>query len=80
MIPMVYRKPMLLLHVGWCLPLPTPSRKIGLPTQICMSYPTPKLMTHMLPYPKTHPQTHNSHNTLPNLTCELMLSPSKVFT
>jgi hypothetical protein len=31
----------------------------------------------MLPYPKTHPQTHNSHATLPNLTCETMSSPSK---
>jgi hypothetical protein len=32
----------------------------------------------MLPYPKTHPQTHNSHATLPNLTCEMMSSPSEV--
>ncbi len=43
--------PMLLLHVGWCLPLPIPSSKN------CATYPK----THELPYLKTH----NPHATLP---------------
>jgi hypothetical protein len=52
--------PMLPLHVGWYLPLSIPSSKITLPTQKLMSYLTLKLTTHTLPYPKTHPKTHNS--------------------
>jgi hypothetical protein len=59
---------MLPLQLGWYLPLPTPSNKIVLPTQKLTSYSTPKLTTHMLPYPKTHPKTHNSHATLPKNT------------
>jgi hypothetical protein len=51
---------MLSVHVGWYLPLPTPSNKLALPTQKLTHYPTQKLTTHMLPYPKTHPKTHNS--------------------
>jgi hypothetical protein len=73
--------PMLPLHVGWCLPLPVPSSKIALPTQKLTSYPTLKLTTHMLPYPKTEKTAHNPHATLPlpkKHTCETMLSPSKV--
>ncbi len=52
--------PMLPLHVGWCLPLSTPSNKIVLPTPKLTSYCTLKHTTHTLPYPKTHPKTHNS--------------------
>jgi hypothetical protein len=52
--------------------------QIALPTQKLMSYPTQKLITHMLPYPKYHPKSHNSHTTLPNHTCKMMSSPSKV--
>ncbi len=53
--------PMLQLHVGWCLPPLIPSSKIVLPTQKLTSYPNLKLTTHMLPYPKTQPKTHNPH-------------------
>jgi hypothetical protein len=42
------------------------------------SYFTQKLTTHMLPYPKNHQKSHNSHAALPNHTCETMSSPSKV--
>jgi hypothetical protein len=42
---------MLPLHVGWYLPLSTPSNNIVLP------YPK----THKIPYPKTH----NPHATIP---------------
>jgi hypothetical protein len=85
--------PMLPLHVGWCLPLPIPSSKIAIPTQKLTNYLTLKLTTHVLPYPKTQPKTHNPHATLtknstknslptcypsPKHTCETMLSPSKV--
>ncbi len=90
---MIYCMPMLLLHVGWCLPLPIPSSKISLPTQKLTSYPTLKLTIHMLPYPKTQPKTHSPHASLPKNstknsqpTCypyqkhtrETMSSPSKV--
>jgi hypothetical protein len=51
---------MLLLHVGWYLPPPTPSNKLVLPTQKLTCNPIQKLATHTLPYPKTHPKTHNS--------------------
>ena len=50
---------MLPLHVGWYLPLPTHSNKLALTTQKLMRNPTQKLITHTLPYPKTHPKTHN---------------------
>ncbi len=59
--------PMLPLHVGWCLPLPIPSSKIVLPIQKLTSYPTFKLTTHMLPYPKTQQKLttyNNPHATL----------------
>jgi hypothetical protein len=69
---------MLLLCVGWYLPLPIPFNKIPLPTQKLRSYPTRKLTTHMLPYPKNHPKSHNSHAIFPNHTFEIMSSPSKV--
>ncbi len=52
--------PILPLHVGWYLPLPTPSNKLMLTTQKLMCNPTQKLTTHTLPYPKTPPKTHNS--------------------
>jgi hypothetical protein len=78
---MIYHMPMLLLHVGWCLPLPITSSKIALPTQTLTSYLTRKPTTHMLPYPKAQQKTHNPHATLPLLqkhTCEMMSSPSEV--
>jgi hypothetical protein len=56
---MIYRMPVLPLHVGWCLPLPIPSSNIALPTQKLTSYSTLKLTTHTLPYPKTQQKTHN---------------------
>jgi hypothetical protein len=52
--------PMLPLHVGWCLLLPTHSNKLVLTIQKLTRNPTQKLTTHMLPYTKTHPKTHNS--------------------
>jgi hypothetical protein len=74
--------PMLLLCVGWYLPLQTPSSKIALPTQKLISYLTLKLTTHMLPYPKTQHKTHNPHATLllpkTHTCCETMPSPSEV--
>jgi hypothetical protein len=69
---------MLPLHVGWYLPLPTPSNKIALPTQKLTSYSPQKLTTHTLPYPKNHPKPHKSHANLPNHTCETMSPLSKV--
>ncbi len=48
---------MLLLHAGWCLPLPVLSSKIGLPTHKLSIYPTLKLTTHTLPYPKLNKKT-----------------------
>ncbi len=84
---------MLLLHVGWCLPLPIPFSKTAIPTQKLRSYPILKLTTHMLPYPRTQLKTHNPYATLPKNsmknsqptrhpsqkhTCETMLSPSEV--
>jgi hypothetical protein len=37
---------------AWCLLLPIPSSKIALPTHKLSIYPTLKLTTHTLPYPK----------------------------
>ncbi len=52
--------PMLPFHAGWCLPLlPIPSSKIALTTHKLSIYPTLKLTTHTLPYPKTQQKTHN---------------------
>jgi hypothetical protein len=64
---------MLPFHVGWCLPLPSPS-SFALPTQKLTSYPTLKLTTHTLPYPKTQPTCYPS----PKHTCEMMSSPYEV--
>ena len=58
-IPIIYCMPMLPLHVGWCLPLLIPSRKIALPIQKLTSYLALKLTTPTLPYPKTQQKIHN---------------------